>query len=95
MEKANAMRKNRSSSRPDQLNRRLASIRLESEFWVALDEICEFEGVDYEELVRRIESAAPAGRLTSTIRVFVLQHVSRRERAAAQREVIRLIREPT
>lgn len=69
-----------------------ASIRLEQEFWMAVDEICSLEHLEYEELVRRIALAGPRKGLTSAIRVFVLQHVRRRERATAQREVLRLIR---
>ena len=50
------------------------SIRLEPEFWEALDEISYIEKVDRNELVRRIESAAPETQRTSAVRVFVLQH---------------------
>lgn len=59
------------------------SIRLEPEFWGALDEICYIEKVDRNELVRRIESAAPDTPRTSAVRVFILQHLRNRDRCFA------------
>lgn len=67
-----------------------ARIRLEWEFWEALDETCNLDHVEYEELFSRIAKVAPRKGLTSAIRVFVLQQIRRREHAA-QREVLRLL----
>jgi len=50
------------------------SIRLEPEFWRALDQICERECVDRKELVRRIEDAATESPRTSAVRVFILEY---------------------
>jgi predicted DNA-binding ribbon-helix-helix protein len=50
------------------------SIRLEPEFWAALDDICKREQLGRNELVRRVESAAPEARRTSAVRVFILQY---------------------
>jgi len=50
----------------------------EPEFWEALDEISYVEKVDRNELIRRLESAAPETRRTSAVRVFVLQHIRNR-----------------
>lgn len=50
------------------------SIRLEPEFWRALDQICEREQVTRNQLVRRVKSAAPDTLLTSAVRVFILKY---------------------
>jgi len=88
------MGKKRPNCLVSQSTRNSARIRLESEFWTALDEICSLEHLEYEELVRRIAIAGSRDGVTSAIRVFVLQHVRRRERAAAHREALLLIRPP-
>jgi predicted DNA-binding ribbon-helix-helix protein len=85
------------SARSHLINRKVVSthrrtgMRLEPEFWEARDEICWIEKVDRNALVRRIESAAPATMRTSAIRVFILQHIRQRERAAAHRLALQSI----
>jgi predicted DNA-binding ribbon-helix-helix protein len=48
------------------------SIRLESELWDALLEICERESLDMSKLVRQVEQAGHQGGRTSAVRVFIL-----------------------
>jgi predicted DNA-binding ribbon-helix-helix protein len=67
---------------------RRTSIRLEPEFWHALDQISEREKVDRNELIRRVENAAPEGVRTSAVRVFVLEYFRDRERAAEHRAAL-------
>lgn len=50
------------------------SMRLEPEFWDALHEICQREGVRMRDLVRRIEQSAEVGGRTSAVRVYVLDY---------------------
>jgi len=48
------------------------SMRLEPEFWDALDEICRRENVSLGLLIRRIDQRRDRGSRTSAVRVFVL-----------------------
>ena len=50
------------------------SIRLEPEFWDALHEVCEREGVSFGDLIRRIEAMKRPGSRTSAVRVYVLNY---------------------
>jgi predicted DNA-binding ribbon-helix-helix protein len=52
------------------------SIRLEPELWEALDEICKWESVKRDDLVRWIRNAPPEILLTSAFRIFILQYLS-------------------
>jgi predicted DNA-binding ribbon-helix-helix protein len=50
------------------------SMRLESELWTALVEICRREGVTMGEMVQRIEAIGHPGGRTSAVRVYVLTY---------------------
>ena len=49
-------------------------MRLEPELWDAMREICQREGQDMGQLVRRIEMIGHSGGRTSAVRVFVLEY---------------------
>jgi predicted DNA-binding ribbon-helix-helix protein len=85
------MPKSRLVNRNVRTTRLRTSIRLEPEFWEALDEICYIENVDRNELVCRIESAEPTTGRTSAVRVLILQHLRSRERSAAHRAALNAI----
>jgi predicted DNA-binding ribbon-helix-helix protein len=48
------------------------SIRLEPEFWTALEEICRREGKTLHEVVTHMEQNGWPGKRTSTVRVQIL-----------------------
>ena len=50
------------------------SMRMEPEFWTALEEICHRESTTLAELVRSIEARRHPGGRTSAVRVFVLDY---------------------
>ena len=51
------------------------SMRLEPELWDALQEICERECQDMNQLVRRIEAGGHDGGCTSAVRVFIVEYL--------------------
>lgn len=59
---------------------RRTSVRLEPEFWRALEEIAQHEGRPVREIVWRAES--PHRGLTAAVRVYVLEWFAARSRAA-------------
>jgi predicted DNA-binding ribbon-helix-helix protein len=64
---------------------RRTSMRLEPEFWQALNQIAEREGVSRNELIRSVEGAAPTVIRTSAVRVFILEYFIGRDRVLADR----------
>jgi predicted DNA-binding ribbon-helix-helix protein len=70
-------------------------IRLEPEFWEALDDICARESTDCKKLIRKVHRAAPKALRACSLRVFILQYYRNRERAAAHRQGLHLIKIPT
>ena len=71
------------------------TIRLEPEFWEALDDICARESIHRDELIRLVKKAAPKALRSCAVRVFILQYYRNRERAVAHREGLRLIVMPS
>jgi predicted DNA-binding ribbon-helix-helix protein len=67
-----------SRRRPQVRNIKLAgrrtSLRLESEFWDALDEIVEREGSSLSALCEKIRGRRTAANLTAAVRLFVLRY---------------------
>jgi predicted DNA-binding ribbon-helix-helix protein len=67
-----------SRRRPQVRNIKLAgrrtSLRLEPEFWDALDEIVEREGSSLSALCERIRGRRAAANLTAAVRLFVLRY---------------------
>ena len=49
-------------------------MRLEPEFWTALNEICQREHIAMAALIRRVEAHEHAGGRTSAVRVFILEY---------------------
>lgn len=58
------------------------SLRLESEIWAALDEICRIEGLTLHQLCTRIDGARDGLNRTSALRTFIVQYF--REAATAE-----------
>jgi len=62
-------------SRTLHLDDRRTTLRMESEMWAALHEICEREDMRVNELCRQIDRRRqPPATLTSAVRVFVLSY---------------------
>jgi predicted DNA-binding ribbon-helix-helix protein len=49
-------------------------MRFEPEFWDALQEICQREGISLDELVSRAMRARPESGRTSAVRVFAVSY---------------------
>ena len=58
------------------------SIKLEEPFWQAIGEIAQARGCSISALIRSVAAKRVDGNLSSTVRVFVLEHF----RAAGQKE---------
>ncbi len=65
---------------------RRTSMRLEPEFWNALQEICAREALSLSALVQRLESERDAAGRTSTVRVHVLNYFRAAATEAGHRE---------
>lgn len=61
------------------------SIRLEPEFWDALEEVCRREEIATGELVLRAEEDYGGGTRTGAVRVYLLTYFRNRERALRAR----------
>jgi predicted DNA-binding ribbon-helix-helix protein len=64
---------------------RRTSMRLEPEFWQALNQIAERERLSCHELIRRVDNAAPTAVRTSAVRVFILEYFRGRDCVSADR----------
>ena len=53
---------------------RRTSIRLEQESWLALDDICRFEGVNLHDLCTMIEQQRQGASRTSAVRAFIVSY---------------------
>ena len=61
------------------------SMRLEAEFWDALEEVCRREEIDVGELIQRAEEGRGGGTRTSAVRAYLLTYFRDRERALRAR----------
>jgi predicted DNA-binding ribbon-helix-helix protein len=59
------------------------SIALEDAFWLSLKEIAAEEGTPVSQLVNRIDGDRDHGNLSSTVRLYVLEHYRRLAEEAA------------
>jgi predicted DNA-binding ribbon-helix-helix protein len=65
------------------VGQRKTSLRLEVGFWVSLKEIAAHEGVPVSALVTRIDLDREHANLSSTLRIYVLDHYRRLAEEAA------------
>lgn len=61
------------------------SMRLEPEFWDALEEVCRRERIAAGELIRRAEGGRDGGTRTGAVRAYLLTYFRERERALRDR----------
>lgn len=61
------------------------SMRLEPEFWDALEEVCRRERVEAGELIQRAEEGRDGGTRTGAVRAYLLTYFRDRERASRDR----------
>lgn len=57
-------------------------MRLEPELWEALDEVCQREGISWDELIRRVREGREHGSRTSAVRAYLVAYFRARGRLA-------------
>jgi len=62
-------------------------MRFEPELWDAIDEICEREDLDRNELVRRIEENGFVGTRTGAVRVYLVEYFRQAATEAGHRAI--------
>jgi predicted DNA-binding ribbon-helix-helix protein len=67
------------------LDGRKTSISLEEAFWTDLKEIAHLQGATVSSLITAINTTRTQSNLSSAIRVFVLEHVRKKDKGAGPR----------